>query len=110
MSHLAVPIEAPPTAAADDVGTVEVSVVLPCLNEADTLAICIAKARRALDEHGIRGEILVADNGSTDGSQQIAEHAGARVIDVTEKGYGQALRGGIDAARGRFILMADADD
>jgi glycosyltransferase involved in cell wall biosynthesis len=89
---------------------VELSVVLPCLNEADTLGTCVSKARRALDEHHIAGEIVVADNGSTDGSQKIATDAGARVVDVAEKGYGMALRGGIEAARGRFVLMADADD
>jgi glycosyltransferase involved in cell wall biosynthesis len=93
-----------------DVEKIELSVILPCLNEADTLARCIDKARRALAEHGIRGEIVVADNGSSDGSQKIATDAGARVVDVAEKGYGQALRGGIEAARGKFILMADADD
>ena len=93
-----------------ELDTVEVSVVLPCLNEADTLGTCVEKARRALAEHGIRGEVVVADNGSTDGSQQIARDGGARVVDVTEKGYGRALRGGIMAARGKFVLMADADD
>src|SRR4051812_31145292 len=90
--------------------TVELSVVLPCLNEADTLATCIDKAQRALREHGIAGEVIIADNGSTDGSQDIAVRAGARVVNITDKGYGRALQGGIDAARGRFVLMADADD
>jgi glycosyltransferase involved in cell wall biosynthesis len=89
---------------------VELSVVLPCLNEADTLGRCIEKAKRALSDRGIDGEVIVADNGSTDGSQQIAAAAGARVVDIIEKGYGHALRGGIEAARGRFVLMADADD
>jgi glycosyltransferase involved in cell wall biosynthesis len=89
---------------------VELSVVLPCLNEADTLGRCIEKAKRALSDRGIDGEVIVADNGSTDGSQQIAADAGARVVDIIEKGYGHALRGGIEAARGRFVLMADADD
>jgi glycosyltransferase involved in cell wall biosynthesis len=83
---------------------------MPCLNEADTLAICIEKAQRALREHGISGEIVVADNGSTDGSQQIAKDLGARVVDVVAKGYGNALMGGISAARGRFVIMGDADD
>jgi len=106
----AVPIEPLITAAAADVDTIEVSVILPCLNEADTLATCIAKAQRALAEQGIRGEVVVADNGSSDGSPLIAERAGARVIEVAEKGYGCALRRGIESARGRFILMADADD
>lgn len=89
---------------------IELSVVIPCLNEADTLATCIAKAQRAMSEHGIRGEIIIADNGSTDGSQGIARSAGARLIEVTERGYGSALQGGIAAADGRFILMGDADD
>jgi glycosyltransferase involved in cell wall biosynthesis len=89
---------------------VEVSVVMPCLNEADTVATCVDKARRALDGAGIRGEVLVADNGSTDGSRALAESAGARVIAVAERGYGAALMGGIAAARGRFVVMGDADD
>ncbi|WP_344686552.1 glycosyltransferase family 2 protein [Blastococcus jejuensis] len=89
---------------------IELSVVLPCLNEAETLELCIRKARASLDELGVRGEIVVADNGSTDGSQAIAEAAGARVVPVDRRGYGAALRGGIDAARGRYVLMADADD
>ena len=93
--------------ASDDV---ELSVVLPCLNEADTLAVCIRKAATALRDHGIAGEIIVADNGSSDGSQQIAIDQGARVVSVAEKGYGSALAGGIEAARGRFIVIADADD
>lgn len=89
---------------------VEVSVVMPCLNEADTLAVCIAKAQRALREYGIRGEVIVADNGSTDGSQDIARRMGARVVDVAAKGYGNALSRGIAAARGTFVIMGDADD
>jgi glycosyltransferase involved in cell wall biosynthesis len=88
----------------------EVSIIMPCLNEADTLATCIGKARRALNEHNILGEIIVADNGSTDGSQAIARKLGARLINVREKGYGNALMGGIAAARGNFIIMGDADD
>ena len=88
----------------------EVSVVMPCLNEADTLARCIDQARRALHEHHIAGEIIVADNGSTDGSQEIARRMGARVVDVQAKGYGNALRGGIAAARGTFVVMGDADE
>jgi hypothetical protein len=94
-------------ASAEDI---ELTVVLPCLNEAETLEICIRKARRSLDELGVRGEVVVADNGSTDGSQAIAEAAGARVVPVARRGYGAALRGGIEAARGRYVLMADADD
>jgi glycosyltransferase involved in cell wall biosynthesis len=89
---------------------VELSIVMPCLNEADTLAICIDKAQRALREHNIAGEIIVADNGSSDGSQAIAERMGARVIAVNERGYGNALMGGIAAARGKYIIMGDADD
>lgn len=88
----------------------EVSVVIPCLNEADTLAICIQKARRALGEHAMTGEIVVADNGSSDGSIEIAKSLGARVINVAAPGYGAALMGGIEAALGRFIIMGDADD
>jgi glycosyltransferase involved in cell wall biosynthesis len=88
----------------------EVSIIMPCLNEADTLAACIGKARRALNEQKIAGEIIVADNGSTDGSQAIATNLGARLINVREKGYGSALMGGIVAARGKFIIMGDADD
>ncbi|HXU39735.1 MAG TPA: glycosyltransferase family 2 protein [Blastocatellia bacterium] len=88
----------------------ELSIVMPCLNEADTLETCIGKAQRALKSHEIQGEIIVADNGSTDGSQAIAESMGARVVPVKEKGYGNALMGGIAAARGKFIIMGDADD
>jgi hypothetical protein len=89
---------------------IELSVVMPCLNEADTLATCIEKARKAISDAGIDAEIIVADNGSTDGSQEIAERHGARVIPVTDRGYGAALMGGINAARGRYVIMGDADD
>ena len=89
---------------------VEVSVVMPCLNEAETLGICVEKAQRALRDAGITGEVIVADNGSSDGSQGIAERLGARVIPVRERGYGSALMGGIASARGRFVIMGDADD
>jgi glycosyltransferase involved in cell wall biosynthesis len=89
---------------------VEVSIVMPCLNEAETLASCIRKARQALAENGIGGEVIVADNGSTDGSRQLAAELGARVVSVQEKGYGSALMGGIAAAEGQFIIMGDADD
>ena len=88
----------------------ELSVVIPCLNEADTVAICVGKAVRAMREHGIAGEVLLADNGSTDGSRELAAAAGARVVPVTDRGYGAALMGGIAAARGRYIIMGDADD
>lgn len=90
--------------------TCELSIVMPCLNEADTLAICIEKAQRALRDADICGEIIVADNGSCDGSIEIATQLGARVVHVPQKGYGSALMGGITAARGRFVLMGDADD
>ena len=83
---------------------------MPCLNEGDTLEACIVKAQRALSEHNIQGEIIVADNGSTDGSPAIAARLGARVIHVAAKGYGNALMGGIAAARGKFVIMGDADD
>ncbi len=89
---------------------IEVSVVIPCLNEEDTLAKCIEKAQRTLREQSIAGEIVVADNGSTDLSRSIAESHRARVIIVKEPGYGSALMGGIAAATGRFIIMGDADD
>jgi hypothetical protein len=89
---------------------VEVSIVMPCLNEADTLATCIEKAQQALREQKIQGEVIVADNGSTDGSQAIATRLGARLVPVAARGYGRALMGGIAAAQGRFIIMGDADD
>jgi glycosyltransferase involved in cell wall biosynthesis len=88
----------------------ELSVVMPCLNEADTLGTCIRKAQGTMREAGIDGEVIVADNGSTDGSVEIAERLGARVVRVEAKGYGNALSGGFAAARGRFVLMGDADD
>jgi glycosyltransferase involved in cell wall biosynthesis len=88
----------------------ELSIVMPCLNEAETLAVCIAKARSYLKRSGVKGEIVIADNGSTDGSQAIAKKAGARVVAVAEKGYGSALRGGIATARGKYVIMGDADD
>ena len=87
----------------------ELSVVLPCLNEARTLAACIAQIRRAIDDQGIHAEIIVADNGSTDGSAEIAAGLGARIAIVPERGYGSALMGGIAAARGRYVIMGDAD-
>lgn len=90
--------------------TPELSVVMPCLNEAETIAICIEKAQRAIAEHRIDGEIVIADNGSTDGSQEIAQRLGARVVTVAERGYGAALMGGITAARGTYVMMGDADD
>src|SRR5437764_5765700 len=89
---------------------VEVSVVIPCLNEANSLAFCIDKAVTAFRGAGLSGELIVADNGSTDGSIQIAEEHGARVVRVPERGYGSALQAGIAAARGPLIVMGDADD
>lgn len=90
--------------------TPELTVVLPCLNEAETLAVCIGKALGSMADLAIDGEVVVADNGSTDGSQAIATAAGARLVDVAERGYGAALRQGIAAARGTYVIMADADD
>lgn len=89
---------------------IEFSVVIPCLNEEETLGICIEKAFRSIDEAGIRGEVIIADNGSTDRSIEIARELGARVVDVDERGYGSALMGGIASADGNWILMGDADD
>ena len=108
----AVPINALPIRQEEQHETkpVELSVVMPCLNEAETLGVCIAKAQGALREGGIAGEVIVADNGSTDGSREIAERLGARVIQVWARGYGNALMGGIAAAAGTYIVMGDADD
>ena len=89
---------------------IQLTILMPCLNEAETLARCIEKAKRGIERAGVRGEIVIADNGSTDGSQAIAEKAGVRLVPVKAKGYGNALRGGIEAARGEWILMGDADD
>jgi glycosyltransferase involved in cell wall biosynthesis len=100
-------VEARRPAPASDI---EVTVVMPCLNEADTVATCVRKAVHALEAKGIAGEVVVADNGSTDGSQSLAEKEGARVVPVGERGYGNALMGGIAAARGRYVIMGDADD
>ena len=88
----------------------ELTVVMPCLDEAETVATCVAKAVRFIADSGINGEVVVADNGSTDGSQRLAEQAGARVVQVKDKGYGNALMGGIVAARGEYVIMGDADD
>ena len=90
--------------------TPELTILMPCLNEAETLERCIAKAFGYLARSGVAGEVVIADNGSTDGSQAIAEAAGARVVPVPERGYGSALRGGIRAARGRYVIMGDSDD
>jgi hypothetical protein len=88
----------------------ELTILMPCLNEAETVATCVRKARSFLTRTGIEGEVLVADNGSTDGSPQLARDAGARVVEISKKGYGNALIGGMDAATGRYVIMADADD
>lgn len=88
----------------------ELTILMPCLNEAETLATCIQKALGYLERSGVVGEVLIADNGSTDGSREIATGLGARVVEVEAKGYGNALMGGIRAARGRFVIMGDADD
>ncbi|MEU8178650.1 glycosyltransferase family 2 protein [Microbispora hainanensis] len=88
----------------------ELTVVMPCLNEAETVEICVRKALTCMRENGIDGEVVIADNGSTDGSQQLARDAGARVVHIDEKGYGNALIGGIRAARGKYVIMGDADD
>jgi glycosyltransferase involved in cell wall biosynthesis len=88
----------------------ELTILMPCLDEAATVARCVTKARAFLERAGIEGEVLVADNGSADGSPQLAETAGARVVRVAERGYGAALRSGIAAARGRYVIMGDADE
>ena len=89
---------------------IELSIVMPCLNEVETVARCIEKAKLGIQRAGVPGEIIIADNGSTDGSQTLAKNLGARVVPVKDRGYGSALRGGIRAALGKWILMADADD
>ena len=104
------PIQTFPSDLDQAIQPIEVSVVLPCLNERETVGICVAKAVAALESSGIKGEVIVADNGSTDGSQELAQSAGARVVHVQHRGYGNALRGGIQAARGTYVLMADSDD
>src|SRR4051794_16133359 len=100
-------IDEPVTAAIEEV---EVSVVMPCLNEARTVGRCVQKAVAALEEMGVHGEVIVADNGSTDGSQEIAREHGARVVPAQRRGYGSALQAGIAAARGQYVIMGDADD
>jgi Glycosyl transferase family 2 len=87
----------------------ELTILMPCLNEAATVGGCVAQARAFLERAGIAGEVLVADNGSEDGSAALARQAGARVVEVSERGYGAALAAGIDAARGRYVIMGDAD-
>lgn len=101
--------QSPAAAHAENTGAPEFSIVMPCLNEAETVGACVVRALRFLIEQGISGEVVVADNGSTDGSQAQASGAGARVVAVQSRGYGSALLGGIQAARGRWIIMGDAD-
>jgi glycosyltransferase involved in cell wall biosynthesis len=88
----------------------ELTILIPCLDEADTIAVCIERARKLLSDHGIDGEVLISDNGSTDSSRDVSGKAGARVVICETKGYGAALRFGIENAAGRFVLMGDADD
>ncbi len=88
----------------------ELTILMPCLNEAETLGLCIEKAQSFLERAGIEGEVVIADNGSTDGSQAIAEGLGARIVPIPTRGYGSALLGGIEAARGRYVIMGDSDD
>jgi glycosyltransferase involved in cell wall biosynthesis len=94
----------------EQIPTLELSIIMPCLNEAETLATCIGKARDYLERHKIAGEVLIADNGSSDGSREIATNSGVRVVTILERGYGSALRGGIAAAKGQYIIIGDADD
>lgn len=95
--------------AASQTDDLEVSIVMPCLNERQTVGACVAQARQALKDSGIRGEVIVADNGSTDGSQKLAREKGARVVEVSQRGYGAALAGGITAAQGHYVVMGDCD-
>lgn len=110
--HSAIVAETPAAQsfAHQDTSPPELSVVMPCLNEADTLGICLEKAFKSIRTAGINAEVIVADNGSTDGSIEIARSLGARVVNVSAKGYGNALMGGIAAARGKYVIMGDADD
>jgi glycosyltransferase involved in cell wall biosynthesis len=103
-------VQTAPSERLSDGNRTELSILMPCLNEAETLAICIKKAQKSLEDLNVTGEVVIADNGSTDGSPEIAASLGARVIHVAEKGYGSALLGGIKAARGKYIIMGDADD
>ena len=103
-------VQTTPSEVKIDGNRTELSILMPCLNEAETLETCIRKAQKALEDLKVHGEVVIADNGSTDGSPEIAASLGARVIHVAEKGYGSALQGGIKAARGKYIIMGDADD
>jgi glycosyltransferase involved in cell wall biosynthesis len=106
--HFHAAASAPSEAATGEL--LEVSVVMPCLNESATIGTCVKKALQTIEQQGLRGEVLIGDNGSTDGSQEIAESLGARVIQVRKRGYGAALHEAIAAARGQFIVMGDSDD
>lgn len=106
-AEMNVAVTAPPAA---ETRVMELTILMPCLNEAETIGTCVGKAMAFLSRTGIAGEVLIADNGSTDGSQEIATKLGARVVPVPQKGYGAALLGGIEAAHGRYIIMGDADD
>jgi len=99
-----------PSSDTREAASLDLTILMPCLNEAETVATCVAKARGFLDRSGTSGEVLIADNGSTDGSQALAESAGARVVDCQAPGYGNALSTGIRAAHGRWVIMGDADD
>ena len=99
-----------PPAEASTASPLELTILMPCLNEAETISSCVTKAKAFLARAGIAGEVLIADNGSSDGSVEMAERDGARVIVVQERGYGAALRAGVAAARGRYVIMGDADD
>jgi glycosyltransferase involved in cell wall biosynthesis len=103
-------VQTAPSERMSDGNRTELSILMPCLNEAETLEICIKKAQKSLEDLNVNGEVIIADNGSIDGSPEIAASLGARVIHVAEKGYGSALLGGIKAARGKYIIMGDADD
>jgi glycosyltransferase involved in cell wall biosynthesis len=89
---------------------IELTIVMPCLNEAETLKVCIDKAMKYLNDNNISGEVVIGDNGSTDGSQDIARGCGARIVDIPRKGYGSALMGAIQAAKGKYVIMGDSDD
>ncbi len=104
------PLDGAGTHVSIEPASLELTILMPCLNEAETIEICVRKAKAWLDKSGLTGEVLVADNGSRDGSQGMAEALGARVVAVPEKGYGAALMGGIRAARGKYVIMGDADD
>ena len=109
-THLADLLSQPASALSAEPRPLELTILMPCLNEAETVTTCVRKARTFLERSGIEGEVLIADNGSSDGSQELARNSGARVVQVTQQGYGSALLGGIRAAHGRFVIMGDADD